>query len=35
MWMRVMVVLFLAGAFVLLISASRDVTIEAPMVVYG
>jgi hypothetical protein len=30
MWMRVMVVLFLAGVFVLLIIASRDV-IEAPM----
>ena len=31
MWMRVMVVLFLVGVFVLLIVASRDVIIEAPM----
>jgi len=31
MWMRVMVVLFLARMFVLFIIASRDVIIEAPM----
>jgi hypothetical protein len=31
MWIRVLVVLFFATVFVLLIIASRDIVIEAPM----
>ena len=31
MWMRILVVIFLAAVFVLLIIASRDIVIEAPM----
>jgi hypothetical protein len=31
MWIRVLTVLFLAAVFVLLIIASRDIALEAPM----
>jgi hypothetical protein len=31
MWIRILVVLFFAAVFVLLLIASRDLVIEAPM----